>query len=137
MCRPPSLLGNIQVTVSDENDHVRYTAAAVVIRLTDVRGTKQRSKSLGPRPFNSFGGSSREEKYLMEGVEIGAMRRVMERNRSFTLYMPFRLTSWCLAIIALLSALLTLNCGGGTPLARFDRVFISFNGTGEFPNEAT
>ena len=94
------------------------------------------AKSLGPTPFNSFGGSSREEKYLMEGVGIGAMRGVMERNRSFTLYMPFRLTSWCLAITALLSALLTFNCGGGTPLARFDRVFISFNGTGEFPNEA-
>jgi len=51
MCRPPSLLGNIQVTVSDENDHVRYTAAAVVIRLTDVRSTKQRSKKPWPPPF--------------------------------------------------------------------------------------
>lgn len=44
-----------------------------------------------------------------------AMRRVMERNRSFTLYMSFRLSCWCLAITALLSALLTLNCGGVAP----------------------
>lgn len=36
----PSLLANIQTAISDENDHVRYTAAAAVIRLSDVRSTK-------------------------------------------------------------------------------------------------
>jgi HEAT repeat protein len=36
----PSLLEKIQVGMSDEKRHVRYTAAAVVIRLTDVRRTK-------------------------------------------------------------------------------------------------
>jgi len=36
----PSLLEKIQVAMSDEKDHVRYTAAATVIRLMDVRATK-------------------------------------------------------------------------------------------------
>ena len=36
----PSLLEKIQVAMSDEQKHVRYTAAATVIRLADVRLTK-------------------------------------------------------------------------------------------------
>jgi HEAT repeat protein len=40
----PSLLGNIQVAMSDENDRVRYTAAAVVIRLMDAHVTKKGKK---------------------------------------------------------------------------------------------
>jgi HEAT repeat protein len=37
----PTLLAGILGAVGDENDHVRYTAAAAVIRLTDVRRTKE------------------------------------------------------------------------------------------------
>jgi HEAT repeat protein len=36
----PSLLEKIQAAMSDEKSHVRYTAAATVIKLTDVRLTK-------------------------------------------------------------------------------------------------
>jgi HEAT repeat protein len=36
----PSLLEKIQAAMTDEKDHVRYTAAATVIRLTDVRLAK-------------------------------------------------------------------------------------------------
>ena len=36
----PSLLEKIQAAMSDQKNHVRYTAAAAVIRLTDVRLTK-------------------------------------------------------------------------------------------------
>jgi len=38
----------------------------------------------------------------------------MERNDSVALCMPYRLTCWCLATTALLGAVLTLSCGGGT-----------------------
>jgi HEAT repeat protein len=37
----PSLLEKIQAAMSDEKNHVRYTAAATVIRLTDVRATRK------------------------------------------------------------------------------------------------
>jgi HEAT repeat protein len=40
----PSLLARIQVALSDENDHVRYAAAAAVIRLTDVPLLKDGNK---------------------------------------------------------------------------------------------
>jgi HEAT repeat protein len=36
----PSLLEKIQAAMTDEKDHVRYTAAATVIRLADVRLAK-------------------------------------------------------------------------------------------------
>jgi HEAT repeat protein len=39
----PTLLGKIQVAVSDENEHVRYTAAATILRLSDVGSTKRGS----------------------------------------------------------------------------------------------
>lgn len=40
----PSLLEKIQSAMSDEKDHVRYTAAATVVRLTDVGATKKVKK---------------------------------------------------------------------------------------------
>jgi len=40
--------------------------------------------------------------------------QVIEESRSFTLCLRFGRTCWCLAAIALLSAVLTLSCGGGT-----------------------
>jgi HEAT repeat protein len=40
----PSLLEKVQAAMSDEKDHVRYAAAATVIRLTDVRATKESKK---------------------------------------------------------------------------------------------
>jgi len=43
-----------------------------------------------------------------------ATSQVTGRNRKVALRMPYRLTCWCLATTALLSALLTLSCGGGT-----------------------
>ena len=38
---------------------------------------------------------------------------IVERNKSFALRTRFRVTRWYLATIALLSAVLTLSCGGG------------------------
>jgi HEAT repeat protein len=40
----PSLLANIQPAMSDEKKQVRYTAAAAVIKLTEVRAVKNRRK---------------------------------------------------------------------------------------------
>jgi HEAT repeat protein len=40
----PSLLEQIQPAMSDEESHVRYTAAAAVIKLTDVSAAKKRKK---------------------------------------------------------------------------------------------
>ncbi len=40
----PSLLERIQAAMSDQNDRVRYTAAATVVRLTDIRLTKKTEK---------------------------------------------------------------------------------------------
>jgi len=40
----PSLLEKIQAALSDEKSHVRYTAAATIIRLADVRLTKGKEK---------------------------------------------------------------------------------------------
>jgi HEAT repeat protein len=40
----PSLLERVQAAMSDEKGHVRYTAAATVIRLTDVRATNEGGK---------------------------------------------------------------------------------------------
>ena len=45
---------------------------------------------------------------------MGPTSQVIEQNTSFTLCIRFGLTCWCLAIIALLSAVLTLSCGGAT-----------------------
>jgi len=45
---------------------------------------------------------------------MGPMSQVIEQSRSFTLCLRFGRTCWCLAAIALLSAVLTLSCGGGT-----------------------
>jgi HEAT repeat protein len=46
----PTVLDKIQVEVSDENNHVRYTAAAAIIRLTDVRNTQPESREVSSLP---------------------------------------------------------------------------------------
>src|SRR5271157_662073 len=49
----------------------------------------------------------------MEGVAMDPTGQVKEQTMSLTLCIRFRRPGWCLAALALLSAVLTLSCGGG------------------------
>ena len=56
---------------------------------------------------------------------MNSTSQVIKQNTSFILFLGFRRTCWCLAALALLSAVLTLSCGGPSATAPAVQVSLS------------